>query len=113
MWRRRMRNAPGPKGLRLRPRSLYIRTMTATKRSIEIDSATAAALEARAAETGVSVSDLLAGMVAPVKATPAELSDLDRQWSAIKAGEPTVSHDSVVRWLDTWGKPAFKPWAGR
>ena len=40
----------------------------------------------------------------------AELTDLDRQWAAIKAGEPTVAHEEVVRWLDTWGTPRFRPW---
>jgi hypothetical protein len=38
------------------------------------------------------------------------LDELDRQWAAIKAGEPTVAHDDVVRWLDTWGTPGFRPW---
>ena len=32
---------------------------------------------------------------------------------AIKAGEPTVPHEEVVRWLDTWGTPAYRPWADR
>jgi len=31
----------------------------------------------------------------------AEIAELDRQWAAIKAGEPTVPHDDVVRRLDT------------
>ena len=87
------------------------------KRIIEVDQATAAALEKRAAESGVTVSELLAGLVArhrePVEVSPAELSELDRQWAAIKAGEPTVPHDRVVRWLDTWGTPDFRPWNSR
>jgi hypothetical protein len=86
-------------------------------RQIEVDAETAAALEARAAEVGLSVRELLAEMVglekAPAKLSGAELSDLDRQWAAIKAGEPTVAHDDVVRWLDTWGTSAFRPWKGR
>jgi hypothetical protein len=89
--------------------------MTAKIRTIEVDASTAAALETRAAEAGVSVSDLLADMMArrgaPAEATRDELADLDRQWAAIKAGEPTVPHDRVVRWLDTWGTPDFKPWS--
>jgi predicted transcriptional regulator len=87
--------------------------MTAAKRTIEVDGATAAALEDRAAETGLSVSDLLAAMVEPARASPADIAELDRQWAAIKAGEPTVPHDEVVRWLDTWGTPAFTPWHSR
>jgi hypothetical protein len=86
-------------------------------RQIEVDAETAAALEARAAEVGLSVRELLAEMVglekAPAKLSAAGLSDLDRQWAAIKAGEPTVAHDDVVRWLDTWGTSAFRPWKGQ
>ena len=59
-----------------------------SKRTIEVDDATAVALETRAAEA----------------------AELDRQWAAIKAGEPTVPHEDVVRWLDTWGTPRFRPW---
>ena len=89
--------------------------MTATKRTIEVDGATAAALEQRAAQAGLSVSDLLADMIAHVGGpAPTDIAELDRQWAAIKAGEqPTVSHDDVVRWLDTWGTPDFRRWDGR
>jgi hypothetical protein len=85
-------------------------------RRIEIDEATAEALEARAAEAGLSVRELLAEMVAVGSASrlpSAELAELDRQWDAIKAGEPTVAHDDVVHWLDTWGTSSFRPWKGR
>jgi len=88
--------------------------MTTIKRTIDVDAVTAAALESRAAEAGLSVSELLADMVArqrePAEASLAELTKLDRQWAAIKAGEPTVPHEDVVRWLDTWGTPRFRPW---
>ena len=91
--------------------------MTARKRAIEVDDTTAAALETRAAEAGVSVSELLADLVAlqrrPAQVSSEELAELDRQWAAIKSGEPTVSHEDVVRWLDTWGTPAYRPWADR
>jgi hypothetical protein len=30
-----------------------------------------------------------------------------------EAGQPTVPHAEVVRWLETWGTPAFKPWHER
>ena len=85
-----------------------------SKRTIEVDDKTAAALESRAAEAGLSVPELLAEMVAlegvSAQLSTAEMSALDRQWAAIKAGEPTVAHDDVVRWLDTWGTPRFRPW---
>jgi predicted transcriptional regulator len=95
----------------------YIRRMTATKRIIEVDDATAAALETRAAEAGLSVPELLADLVAlprkPAKLSSGDLAELDRQWAAIKAGEPTIPHEDVVRWLDTWGTSAYRPWADR
>jgi predicted transcriptional regulator len=85
-----------------------------SKRTIEVDDTTAVALETRAAEVGLSVAELLAEMVdaggAPAELPAAEMAELDRQWAAIKAGEPTVAHDDVVRWLDTWGTPQFRPW---
>ena len=91
--------------------------MTAAKRIIEVDGAIADALEDRAAEAGVSISDLLADMVAhrgePAEAQAADLAELDRQWAAIKAGESTVPHADVVRWLDTWGTPGFRRWDSR
>ncbi len=94
----------------------YNRVMT-VKRTIEVDGDTAAALETRAAEAGMSVSELLAEIVArqskPADAPPADVAELDRQWAAIKAGEPTTPHADVVRWLDTWGTPGFRPWAAR
>ncbi len=81
---------------------------------IEVDKQTADTLKARAAERGLTVPELVAEMTAlqagPVELSPEEMADLDRQWAAIEAGEPTVPHDEVVRWLKTWGTPAFKPW---
>ena len=91
--------------------------MNVKVRQIEVDAETATALEARAAEVGLSVRELLAEIVglekAAVKLSEAELTDLDRQWAAIKAGEPTVAHDDVVRWLDTWGTSSFRLWKGQ
>jgi predicted transcriptional regulator len=91
--------------------------MNVKLRKIEVDDATATALEARAAAAGVSVSELIAQLVSltgePAKVPSEELDELDRQWAAIKAGEPTVAHADVVRWLDTWGTPGFRPWQGR
>jgi predicted transcriptional regulator len=45
--------------------------------------------------------------------TDADCSELDRQWAAIEAGEPTVPHEQVARWLETWGTPDFRPWHER
>jgi hypothetical protein len=41
---------------------------------------------------------------------PEELSELDRQWAVIKKGGATIPHAEVLRWLQTWGTPAFRPW---
>ena len=46
----------------------------------------------------------------PVKLSPQELAELDQQWAAINSGEPTVPHDDVARWLETWGTPELLPW---
>jgi predicted transcriptional regulator len=84
--------------------------MNAPKRLIEVDEQTAIALETRAAERGLTVPDLVAEMTAvatfEVAPSAAEVAELDRRWAAIEAGEPTIPHDSVVRWLRTWGSPA-------
>jgi len=85
--------------------------------TIEVDEVTAAMLKTCAAKQGLSISELVAKMTA-LQDTIAVISsedvtELDRQWASIKAGEPTVSHDEVVRWLKTWGTPAFKPWHGK
>lgn len=88
---------------------MNVRTAT-----IEVDKETAATLKARAAERGLTVPELVAEMAAsqagPVELSSEEIAELDRRWAAIEAGEPTVPHDEVVRWLETWGTPAFKPW---
>jgi predicted transcriptional regulator len=79
-------------------------------RNIEVDEGTAAALESRAAERGVSVSQIVAELV-PLAIDSDAIAELDRRWAAIEAGEPTVPHDQVARWLKTWGTPAFRPWS--
>jgi predicted transcriptional regulator len=40
----------------------------------------------------------------------AEIAELHQRWDAIAAGEATVDHEEVVRWLKSWGTPAFKAW---
>jgi predicted transcriptional regulator len=39
-----------------------------------------------------------------------DIAELDRRWAKIAAGEPTIPHEDVVRWLNTWGTPEYKPW---
>jgi hypothetical protein len=87
--------------------------MNVKLRTIEVDATTAEALEKRAAERGVSVADLLASMIGDAPAASNEVAELDRRWAKVEAGETTVAHDEVVRWLETWGTPDYKPWSAR
>lgn len=86
--------------------------MTAKAPMIEVGAATAATLEARAAARALSVSRLAAEMTAlqdrPIVIASEDLAELDRQWAAIKTGQPTVLHEDVERWLRTWGRPGFR-----
>jgi hypothetical protein len=85
-----------------------------TNVKIEIDRRTADVLHARAAELGVTVSELVAELATldsePIAVDPDEITELDRRWQKIEAGRPTVSHERVVRWLRTWGTPRFRRW---
>jgi predicted transcriptional regulator len=85
-----------------------------TNVKIEVDERTAETLQARAAELGVTVSELVAELAAldsePVVAEPDLIAELDRRWKKIQDGTPTVPHDRVVRWLRTWGTEGFRPW---
>jgi predicted transcriptional regulator len=91
--------------------------MSMKLRKIEIESETADLLEARAAARGVSISQLIAELAAfegePIAVDADELAELDRRWNAVDAGRTTVPHDEVVRWLRTWGTPAFRQWHER
>src|SRR3954463_5941289 len=86
-------------------------------RSIEVDDDTAAALTQRAAERGVSVPELVAELVTleagPVVAEAGEFAELDRRWKAFEAQDSIAANDDVVRWLQTWGTPAFRSWRQR
>ena len=86
--------------------------MTAKTESIEIDSATASALKTRAAERGVSVSQLVAELV-PLAIDDEVIAELDRRWSSIEKGGATVTNGEVERWLRSWGTPEFRPWTER
>ena len=83
-------------------------------RTIEIDAVTADELEARAAMRDVSVGQMVAELVArddvSVPTDADDIAELDRQWADLEAGPPTIPHEKVARWLETWGTPGFKPW---
>ena len=86
--------------------------MTDKTKSIEVDSATASALKTRAAERGVSVSQLVSELV-PFAIDDEAIAELDRRWAEIKSGRATVPQTDVERWLRTWGTPEFRPWSER
>jgi predicted transcriptional regulator len=86
-------------------------------RSIEVDHDTADALTRRAAERGVSVPELVAELVTldagPTEAEAGQIAELDRRWKAFEAQESVAANDDVVRWLESWGTPAYRSWQQR
>ena len=82
--------------------------------TIEVDQDTATALKRRAAERGVSVPELVAELVTldtrPAEADSEDIAQLDRRWKSFQAQTSVASNDEVVRWLKTWGTPAFRKW---
>jgi hypothetical protein len=84
---------------------------------IEVDEETAALLRARAALRGLSVPELLAEFLhdqdEPAAPNGDEIAELDRRWGRFEEAGTAAPHEGVVRWLDTWGKPSFKPWGDR
>jgi predicted transcriptional regulator len=82
-------------------------------RAIEVDEATAAALEQSAAEQGVSVAELLAEVAGLLSPSEEDVAELERRWAAVEAGEPTIPQSEVAAWLDTWGTPDYRPWRDR
>jgi predicted transcriptional regulator len=91
--------------------------MPSAMHAIEVDEATATKLRARAAEKGMSVSQLVAELISvdsdAVDLDSETIAELERRWRAIQAGARTVSNEEVVRWLRTWGTPEFKSWHDR
>ena len=86
--------------------------MSVNTELIEVDGATAEALKERAAERGVSVAQLVAELV-PLAIDDTALAELDRRWTEIKRGQPTMARAEVERWLQTWRSPEFRPWNER
>src|SRR5258707_4858731 len=82
--------------------------------TIEIDNDTAMVLKQRAAERGLSVPELVPELAtleaAPADADVGDIAELDRRWKAFEAQGSVAANDDVVRWLQTWGTPAFRSW---
>lgn len=84
--------------------------------TIVVDEQTARLLEARAADLGVTVSELIAELARlegeSVASDAKTIGELDRRWARAVAGEGLLPHSDVVRWLRTWGTSRFRPWVG-
>jgi predicted transcriptional regulator len=82
--------------------------------TIEVDDDTATTLKRRAAERGVSLTELVAELVSletrPTEASSADIAELDRWWTSFEAQTSVTSNEEVVRWLQTWGTPKFRKW---
>ena len=85
--------------------------------TVEVDDSTALVLQQRAAERGVTVPELVAELatiaVGPAEVDVADVAELDRRWKTFEAQDSVTSNDEVVRWLQTWGTPAFRSWRNR
>ena len=81
-------------------------------KTIEIDDQTATALKRRAEERGLSVPELVAELatleIGAVEADQGTVAELDRRWQAFGAQSSVTSNEDVVKWLHTWGTPAFR-----
>jgi predicted transcriptional regulator len=86
--------------------------MSAKSRTIEIDSDTADVLASRAAARGLSVRELVAELAAQDESEADQVAELERRWRRVEAGERTISHGDVVKWLESWGAPTFSPRKG-
>jgi hypothetical protein len=99
--------------------------MNPKTRMIELDSATAKALEERAAEVGTTVSELVAGLMGLDDSWPKDLEDMRRAgrgpWSpsvlaedarryeAFERTREGVPFEEVQAWVQSWGTPNELP----
>lgn len=93
--------------------------MTAKLRQIDVDAETAAALEARAASRGVTITELLADLVGMQSDFPADLEAMRaagrgpwapevlaedaRRFAEYKRTGEGVPWDEVRAWMQSWG----------
>ena len=79
-------------------------------RKIEVDEATAGALEDAALARGVSISEVVADLVSSdLESAEQALAELDRRWKASQGESATAPHEAVVEWLKSWGTPEYRP----
>ena len=77
--------------------------------TLQVDTAIAAAINARAARKGQSVSELLAELLGGINEDSSSIAELDCRWARARAASH-ANNDEVVAWLDTWGTADFRPW---
>ena len=86
--------------------------LTAT---VTIDTDTAARIENRAGEIGVTPAQFVAELVRSEEGgdhvDSSVVEDLETRWAEVEAGGETIPHEDVRRWLKTWGTSDFKPWS--
>ena len=95
--------------------------MSVKVRNIEVDSATADRLEARARARGMSLAELLADIAAHEEApfdasslghdpwSPEGLAEDARRLAEFRATRVGVPWDEIKTWMDTWGTSAELP----
>ena len=85
-------------------------------RTIEVDNETATSLEALAVKRGMTLAELLAEFVEGEsekgESITAQVAELERRKADKTAGN-VVPHAEIVRWLETWGTPSYRPWPGK
>ena len=86
--------------------------MQKKRKMVELDETTAETLVSRAAVRGVTISELVSELL-DHDSRAEEIAELDRRWAAIEAGAKTIPNEDVVRWLQTWGTPAYRPWSNK
>jgi hypothetical protein len=59
------------------------------------------------------VAELVTREAGPVVAEAADIAELDRRWKTFEAQEQVAADADVVRWLESWGTPAFRSWRKR
>lgn len=85
--------------------------MDSRRRTIEVDEDVAVALEKRAAEEDMSVSDMLAAdyldgqplQIRHVEIPPEEREELDALWEEWQADRMGVPAEEVAEWMKSWG----------
>lgn len=91
--------------------------MEGRRRTIEVDEDVAVALEKRAAQEDMSVSDMLAAdyldsqsvQFKHVDIPPEEQVELEALWEEWRANRMGVPAEEVAEWLKSWGTPGELP----